>query len=49
MRLTVAYYSGAVMGLFSASCSAEPQLVMKDRSYYAWGYEGDTTEGVPNG
>ena len=26
-----------------------PQIVRKDRSYYAYGYEGDTTEGAPNG
>jgi hypothetical protein len=53
MRLIVAYYSATAMGLFGAGrldlCSAETQLVMKDRSYYAWGYEGGTTEGVPNG
>ena len=49
MRLLLAYCSGSFIGLFGAGCSAETQLVMKDRSYYAWGYEGDTTEGVPNG
>ena len=27
----------------------QPQIVRKDRSYYAYGYEGDTTEGLPNG
>ena len=26
-----------------------PQIVRKDRSYYAYGYEGDSTEGAPNG
>ncbi len=53
MRLIFAHFFATAMGLFGAGrlgfCSAETQLVMKDRSYYAWGYEGDTTEGVPNG
>ncbi len=49
MRLFVAYYSAAATALLGAGCSAETQLVMKDRSYYAWGYEGNTAEGAPNG
>jgi len=49
----LAYYSAAaVVGLVGSAFivnAAEPQIVQKDRSYYAYGYEGDTTEGAPNG
>ena len=50
MRFTLAYSSLAA-GLFAAATvhAADPKLVLKDRSYYAYGYEGDTTEGVPDG
>ena len=33
----------------TTASSYVPQIVRKDRSYYAYGYEGDTTEGAPNG
>ena len=33
----------------SAASSYIPQIVRKDRSFYAYGYEGDTAEGAPNG
>ncbi len=33
----------------TTAASYVPQIVRKDRSYYAYGYEGDTTEGAPNG
>jgi hypothetical protein len=53
MRLTcaTAYFvaaaaAGVIGGVVDA---ADPQIVQKDRSYYAYGYEGDTTEGAPNG
>ena len=55
MRLTssLAYYSAAaVVGLIGAAAvvdATDPQIVQKDRSYYAYGYEGDSTEGAPNG
>jgi hypothetical protein len=58
MRLstrTLAYYSAAVAtgliggGVAVVDAATEPQIVQKDRSYYAYGYEGDTTEGAPNG
>jgi hypothetical protein len=45
MRLAVIYSAATVAGLVGA----DPQIVQKDRSYYAYGYEGDTTEGAPNG
>mmetsp|Transcript_5683 Transcript_5683/g.11085 ORF Transcript_5683/g.11085 Transcript_5683/m.11085 type:complete len:706 (+) Transcript_5683:69-2186(+) len=47
MRLTLAY-SITVAGLFGACHAAKPQLVFKDRNFYAYGYE-DATEGVPDG
>lgn len=37
-----------LVGLDTAS-AANPKLVLKDRNYYAYGYEGGVTEGVPNG
>ena len=48
MRLTCAtvYFVAVIGGVVDA---ADPQIVQKDRSYYAYGYEGDTTEGAPNG
>lgn len=50
MRFNLAYSSAAVAGLFGVAVhAAEPQLVFKDRSYYSYGYAGNTTEGVPNG
>jgi len=41
--------AAAVVGSAVTVNAAEPQIVQKDRSYYAYGYEGDTTEGAPNG
>lgn len=49
MRLphALAYIATAAAGLLSAVVgAADPQIVQKDRSYYAYGYEGDNT---PNG
>jgi hypothetical protein len=37
-----------MIGLFGTGCAAV-QIVMKDRSYYAWGYDGDKTEGALDG
>ena len=45
MYLSIAYTTAAIIGLFGTACNADPQLVLKDRSYYAYGYEGDVTEG----
>lgn len=45
MRLLL---SAAMIGLFGTGCAAV-QIVMKDRSYYAWGYDGDKTEGALDG
>ena len=45
MYLSIAYTTAAIIGLFGTTCYADPQLVLKDRSYYAYGYEGDVTEG----
>ena len=45
MYLFIAYTTAAIIGLFGTTCNADPQLVLKDRSYYAYGYEGDVTEG----
>lgn len=45
MYLSIAYTTAAIIGLFGTTCNADPQLVLKDRSYYAYGYEGDVTEG----
>jgi hypothetical protein len=55
MRLILAYYYsflaavGSLVGSAVNIHAAEPQIALKDRSYYAYGYEGDTTEGAPNG
>ena len=53
MRLTLTYFSiAAVAGLVGSALTinaAELQIVQKDHSYYAYGYEGGTSEGAPNG
>ncbi|KAL7554118.1 hypothetical protein ACHAWF_017519 [Thalassiosira exigua] len=49
MQLPLAYALAATVAGAGVTQAAEPQIVMKDRSFYAYGYEGDTTDGVPNG
>ncbi len=50
MRLprTFTYSATATCGLVGGAVNgaADPRIVLKDRSYYAYGYEGDAT---PNG
>ena len=50
MQLSLAFSSALLSGLFGSVVAAdEPQIVFKGRNYYAYGYEGDVTEGAPNG
>lgn len=50
MNLPLFYSYAAIVGIFAGSANAaDGPLVMKDRSYYAYGYEAGTTEGAPDG